>query len=370
MGESDAAAFWSYAHEDDQLDEGAIVRLAERLEAEYSLITGRTLDLFVDRTGIPWGTEWRARIGNALVQTTFFIPVLSPRYFTREECRRELLEFAAQAESLGVGELILPILYAAVPGFTSENPDEAVALTARMQYVDWTDLRLSDVGSPEQRRAVNRLAQRLADVASEIAARQVEQEVQGDSETALGLSETLEAIAELLPDWLTAVEIDPVLTEQIRVTVNAFGEKRRRSGPAGARFAVLQREAAELLPLAQRHLEFAEVYSSRTIALEPAMRRIIRIAEAHPDAVPALSEMESALKKAKAEIVKSEKQRSEGWIGLGEYAERYAHTSRAMSAVRDLWQRASELVYEANATVLRWDSECARFHDDFEEIDK
>src|SRR4051794_3545309 len=127
MEAANAAAFWSYAHEDDDLDGGAILVLAERLASEFALITGEKLNLFVDRTGISWGEEWRVRIDNALVQTTFFIPVITPRYFTRDECRRELLAFHAQARSLEISELVLPILYVTVPGLDDDNPDEAVA---------------------------------------------------------------------------------------------------------------------------------------------------------------------------------------------------------------------------------------------------
>src|SRR5271155_2595033 len=100
------------------------------------------------------------------------MPILSPRYFRREECRRELFEFASQAASLGVGELICPILYVPVEGLTVDSPDEAFSLVARAQYESWVDLRLCDEHSSEHRRAVNRLANRLAGGAAEGGRRQ------------------------------------------------------------------------------------------------------------------------------------------------------------------------------------------------------
>jgi hypothetical protein len=115
------AGFLSYAHEDNKLDTGAILELARLIGEEYSLISGEPLELFVDHDSIAWGEEWRKRIDAALTQTTFFIPIVTPRYFTRPECRRELLEFAAKAKSLGVQELLLPILYVEPPEFSAES---------------------------------------------------------------------------------------------------------------------------------------------------------------------------------------------------------------------------------------------------------
>lgn len=130
------------------------------------MLTGTRIDVFLDRTDITWGQEWRRRINEGLEGTLFFIPVISPRYFQSDECRKELLTFAAHAESLGVRELLLPLVYVPVPDLSSDDPsDEAVALVARTQYVDWTELRLEDQDSPAYRRAVNALAARLVGIA-------------------------------------------------------------------------------------------------------------------------------------------------------------------------------------------------------------
>jgi TIR domain len=203
MSSDSAVAFWSYTHDDDKHEAGAIRRLAERIREEYSLITGEELAIFVDREDIAWGDEWKERIDNALVSTTFFMPILSPRYFRREECRRELFAFASQAASLGVDELICPILYVPVDGLAVDSPDEAFSLVARAQYESWVDLRLCDERSSEHRRAVNQLVNRLAEVASEVGRRQTAREAEQTEENErIGLSETLDAIRELLPSGL------------------------------------------------------------------------------------------------------------------------------------------------------------------------
>src|SRR4051794_30555502 len=108
MESAEIAGFWSYTHEDNKRDGGRILRVAELLQDEFALLTGAKLDLFVDRDSLPWGEEWEVRIENALATSTFFIPVLTPLYFTRPECRKELLRFVAHARSVGAEDLVLP----------------------------------------------------------------------------------------------------------------------------------------------------------------------------------------------------------------------------------------------------------------------
>lgn len=48
------------SEDDDEAEDGRIVRLSKHLRAEYELITGETLAIFVDREGIEWGNQWRA----------------------------------------------------------------------------------------------------------------------------------------------------------------------------------------------------------------------------------------------------------------------------------------------------------------------
>ena len=121
MSNEAASGFWSYAHEDDVLDGGNILSLRRLIMEEYNLLSGEPLKLFVDRNDLAWGEEWRERIDSSLAETTFFIPVITPRYFTRPECRRELLEFAAKAKMLGAEELLLPILYIEMRGLSAES---------------------------------------------------------------------------------------------------------------------------------------------------------------------------------------------------------------------------------------------------------
>ena len=51
--------FWSYVHKDDQADSGRIVQLAHDVTAQYEVITGETISLFLDRDSLDWGDNWR-----------------------------------------------------------------------------------------------------------------------------------------------------------------------------------------------------------------------------------------------------------------------------------------------------------------------
>ncbi|MES1170136.1 MAG: toll/interleukin-1 receptor domain-containing protein [Leifsonia sp.] len=115
------AGFYSYVHKDDDAESGRIVDLSQRLVGEYGLLSGESLDLFVDRRSINWGDDWRSDIDSALQNGSYFLPVLTPRYFRSPECRRELTEFSRRASQLGAESFILPIVWVMFDELT--NPD-------------------------------------------------------------------------------------------------------------------------------------------------------------------------------------------------------------------------------------------------------
>ena len=79
--------------------------------------------------------------------------------------------------------MILPILYVETPNFSEENSDEAVALIARTQYVDWRSVRFLEPNSRrEYRAAVNVLARRLVEIARQVTEKQIKQEFAANPE--------------------------------------------------------------------------------------------------------------------------------------------------------------------------------------------
>ena len=92
--------FWSYVHKDDEADSNRISRLAYDVVEEYKMLTGETIELFLDKDGIGWGNEWRKQIDDHLESVEFFIPVMTPRYFKSPECRLELNQFLQSARKI------------------------------------------------------------------------------------------------------------------------------------------------------------------------------------------------------------------------------------------------------------------------------
>lgn len=287
-----AAGFWSYVHQDNDQDDGRILRLSERIRAEYSLLTGDELHLFIDREGIAWGNEWRQRIDGALDLTTFFIPIVTPRYFTRDECRRELLRFATQARALGVEDLLLPIYYVHVMGLREGSDDEAMALVARTQYADWRDLRLLDESSAEYRQAVNGLARRLAEIAASVASRPTG-EVAATSGSASGRPSTgadeddepgymdiLADAEEAMPQWTETIEEFPVVLDRLSQVTTVATEDVERANNQGKAFAarihIARRLAGEYGPIADALQELGQRYYSQLSEIDPAILWLIR----------------------------------------------------------------------------------------------
>jgi hypothetical protein len=283
----DPAGFWSYTHRDDEIEDGRIKRLAKKIANEFEGITAEELDVFLDKKDIKWGEEWRKRIDNALTGSTFFMPIVTPRFFKSEECRREILTFAGHAKSLGLEELLLPILYFDVPQLKDPNPgDEVMTLVAQRQYEDWTKLRLEDEDSPEYRKAVNRLAARLVEIlerTAEVDPPPVVLADDADPEDEPGMLDLMADAEAALPSWANSME-------QFGVTVREMGERVRlaneemsasdaRGGGFAGRLRITQSLAEDLKDPVDKLGQLGHQYSADLLAIDPGILGTIRLVE-------------------------------------------------------------------------------------------
>lgn len=288
----EAAGFWSYARHDDHDAQGRIRQLATLIRLEYSLITGSEIEIFVDRDSLQWGDEWRRRIDEALAATTFFIPIITPRFFASTECRRELVTFAGHARSLGVEELLLPILYAPVPELEpdAEPEDEVMRLVAARQREDWREMRLEDETAAVHRRRVNNLAVRLAEIAHDVAERPVSVTTAGTTEAddeddgEPGLLEQLATTEETFPRWRDTIEqLGDLLASLNEAGTEVASELDRRGDTASARLAIVRRFARRLQEPAEELLELGRRYAADLVDIDPGILAILRLAESQPD---------------------------------------------------------------------------------------
>jgi hypothetical protein len=164
---SEIAGFWSYVHDDNDSVDGAVTRLAERVVSIFELLSGQPLKLFIDGD-LEWGEAWKERIDRELQETTFFIPIITPRYFQSEECRRELVKTKTAVERFEVSQLLLPIYYVTVPEMEVDNPeDELMAFVKEAQREDMREVRLAEESDAVHRKLVDGLAGRLLRISRE-----------------------------------------------------------------------------------------------------------------------------------------------------------------------------------------------------------
>lgn len=345
-----AAGFWSYAHQDDDAERGGVLALARSLAQEYALLTGDEFDLFVDRSSIEWGDLWRTRIAGALVNTTFFLPIVTPRYFRRPECRKELQTFYSQATSLGVSEYLLPILYVPVLDLDEDSPDEAVAIVARTQYVDWTTLRLAGPESAEYRTAVNELASRLVGIASALAARATTSPtgvLASDEPRTLDL---LAKVRELWPELVDVVEMDRQAEAQWQGNFRAHDERLhrlQRSGRGGARIPLMMKLGEDSIPLAEKHYELARRFSALAIELDPYIVALFRLSN---EGAEEISDLLDELRADISDICERISKLPEDNPRMDEYADQ----AKAWARVSKLFEESSGFAGEADALVLSW----------------
>jgi hypothetical protein len=259
--------FWSHAEADNEYEWNRITRLAELVGNEYSLITGRDLELFTDRTDPQWAAEWRKHVDDNL--DTFFIPIITPRYFNRPECRQELLDFAARARKTGAAQLMVPIVYTHTPVLADpQSQDEAVALVRRMRYEKWHDLRTDDEKSPAHRRAVSRLATRLATLGQPSPLRPLD---------------VVGALEEAIPRWgQVFMSLDRAMAR-----IDSLNEKLladlphtdSQNGIAVGRLTLLRTYADEMTKPAQDMLRLGNSFASEVIGMDPEVLTLIHNVE-------------------------------------------------------------------------------------------
>lgn len=333
--------FWSYVHADDDAESGRIAQLARDVVAQFEMLTGESISLFLDRDRLQWGDDWRPKVDASLSSIAFFVPVITPRYFMSEECRRELNYFARQAQRLGIEELVLPVLWIDVPGLHEDKPtDELLALVKRFQWSDWTALRFSDLGSGEYRKAVAELAARLvqANSAAEASARNLDidkVESEPDDED-LGTLDKLGVMEESLPQMTEILNQVGGTIEEIGLAMQgATGEIEANTNPSAAlatRLRIARKLASELAGPATSIRSLGNDFSSSLNDVDEGVRIIIaRAPEEVRDNTQSRTEFEGFFDAIRGMVAQSE-------VGLGAVANMIAQLEPIEKLSRDLRQ--------------------------------
>jgi hypothetical protein len=248
-------AFISYAHRDNSDD--SLTRLREYLEVIVGQQTGKDVKIFLDHD-IEWGQNWRERIEESLDEVTFLIPIVTPSFFTSEECRNELRRFLDRERQLDRKDLVLPIYYRdteLLSDKTARESDEDAQAIHTHQYADWRRLLGRSLDSNDVRDKVEELAsqirfalrrvQRGSDVHPSPASRGLvaSPRKQGAQDVS-GLSSELEHKATKVPAQQPVQSIPQAANNREFRNVNTQGRLGRFSEPQGT--PVVGSEAANL----------------------------------------------------------------------------------------------------------------------------
>ncbi len=158
-------AFLSYTRFDDRHDGGAISEFCRRLAGAVRAVTGVPFEIFQDVEGIGIGEHWPGKLDRMLDETRFFIPILTPSYFTSRPCRDELERFLGVEAQRGRNDLVLPIYYIECDVLEDDELRAANPLARTLherQRQDWRELRFESFDVANVRRALERLAREIA----------------------------------------------------------------------------------------------------------------------------------------------------------------------------------------------------------------
>lgn len=147
----DYVGFLCYAHDDDEYSDGGISHLHEKVQQHLRQMTGGVISIFRDVAAIRYGDVLKQSIDGAILETQILLPVMTPIFFTREQCRSEVARFDAREGRPGK---IIPIYYVDVPDLM-ESDD---GLKVRLREIKYADFRDIDRGSSEYRTLTRKLA--------------------------------------------------------------------------------------------------------------------------------------------------------------------------------------------------------------------
>jgi hypothetical protein len=165
----EVVGFFSYSREDDESYKGRLSALREAVQGELGAQLGRSkasFRLWQDKEAIAPGRLWESEIKNAIEQSVFFIPIVTPRAINSDYCKFEFEAFLARERELGRANLVFPILYVPVPALINEaqwRNHPVLSAVARRQYVDWQTFRYTDVHTPAMREEIARFCRTIVE---------------------------------------------------------------------------------------------------------------------------------------------------------------------------------------------------------------
>jgi flagellar biosynthesis GTPase FlhF len=165
--------FFSYSRDDDEDFKGSLSALRDGIQRELRAQLGRNKSnfrLFQDQEAITPGKHWEVELKNAIAQSVFFIPLITPRSVGSKYCQLEFESFLAREQAIGRTDLIFPILYIPVPALQHDakwRGDPVLSIVGQRQYVDWRSVRHLEVSTPAVREKIADYCRTIAEALNE-----------------------------------------------------------------------------------------------------------------------------------------------------------------------------------------------------------
>ena len=310
---------------------GRLSGLRQMLASELQLQIGQrqSVKVFQDVDAIPYGSDWHKEIQNALSQSSFLIPIVTPGFFQSEWCCYEVTRFREREQELGRDDLIFPLIYVPVKDIRADEVHDASVLDLlnSRQRIDFSGLRFRSLDDEQVSMMLSALATSiraaLRKPTSEIDARrqaeaaarrkaeaEAEARREAEEEAARGQAEAaarLEAEAEVRRE---AEEAVARVQAEAAARLEAEAEARREAEEAAARD---QAEAAARLKAETEARRKAEEAAARVQAEAAARLEAEAEARREAEAEAARVQAEDAARlKAEAEARRKAKQETHG----------------------------------------------------------
>jgi len=141
------SVFVSYASIDNRATHGRIEEIVQSVSDMYESMTGEKVGIFLDKSSLSAGENWRDSIKYELSSSAIFLAFISPSYVKSVECNKEFWEFYRFLESNSSERLIVPLLFGERNRTMAAAPDtELWSVASQLQMIDINDLRVAEPG--------------------------------------------------------------------------------------------------------------------------------------------------------------------------------------------------------------------------------
>ncbi len=288
----DVSVFVSYAHVDDRATYQRVRHFVEDVGNTYESMTGQEVGLFLDRSSIAPGEDWKDRIKLGLSSSSIFLAFISPAYIRSVNCTQEFWEYVHFLNANSTTRLLVPLLFADETRMKDQFGEDPLWIeSSRLQRIDISKLRFEPLGSSQWLQHVQGVATTIEAVLHDVAGQTGDRpEMIHGSEDATTLPKNN---IDLLGKIAKVEEAVPATTEKMETLtdiMNRFGGHIRSAGPMMTRATTTKRKISisrqlgkQLDPIADDMVEVANAIHEIMILWDSTVRAIIEFGRVYPN---------------------------------------------------------------------------------------